>query len=124
MTSPTWSLRAAAELQRGIELDRVHGVPSWVTVERITTTSDTSLEVVYRVRGETNSRGLRMDELSAEHGPDLFRDRTPEEVGFYLAHTGVLEPSDLSSFLPVDADGIAWMTPAMWMKDVAWEDRP
>jgi len=123
MTSPTWSLRAAAEVQREIEFDRVHGDPSWVAVERITTTSDTSLEVVYRVRGETNSRGLRMDELSAERGPDLFRDRTPEEIGFHLAHTGVLEPSDLSSFLPGDADGIAWMTPIMWMRDVAREGR-
>lgn len=123
MMSPTWSERAAAELQRGIDLDHAHGFASGIAVERITATSDTSLEVVYRVRDESNARGLRMDERSADQGPDLFRGRTPEEIGFYLAHTGVLEPSDLTPFLPVDADGIAWMTPIMWMKTVVWEDQ-
>lgn len=108
----------AAAVDREVSRE-IYDVPRWVETCLVRATSPIAVEVVYRLVGESHERGLRLDARSAQEGPELFQDRTPEELGFYLSHTGVLEPVDLTGFAPVDDVGVAWMDAVTWMTSVA-----
>lgn len=114
----SWAVRVAAVVNRLVSTE-MREYPGWLETCVVRATSSTAVEVVYRLAVESHARGLRLDARSAQEGPELFQDRTPEELGFYLAHTGVLEPADLTGFSAVDDAGVAWMDAATWMRSVA-----
>ncbi|GMA32617.1 hypothetical protein [Litorihabitans aurantiacus] len=116
----SWSARVAAGLEDVLARNRSEH-EGWLEWCRIEAVGPDAVEIAYRMRGDTHARGIRMDEMSAQarDHDDLFRDRTPEEIAFYLAHTGVLEPTALGDFGSPGEDGVAWMDADTWMRSVA-----
>lgn len=114
----TWSERVAVELLRVVDGDS-RLAPSLISIERVSSTTPSVVEVVYGVRERTLLRGIRFSEDHAREGPDLFSDRTPEELGWYLAHTGVLELLEDHLFRDPDENGVSWIRTEVWMRDVA-----
>ncbi len=116
----TWSDRVVEALTVALDRDFRQGEDQ-TRVERVRVVTPDALEVVYAFRGQPRLRGIRFTRTQAQRGPELFRDRTPEELGWYLAHTGVLEPHDDSLFQHPDQEGVSWIRTEAWMSDVAGE---
>lgn len=87
-----------------------------------TATSDSSVEVVFALAGDGRLRGLRLDVDMLRTGPELLRDRTPDDIAFYLVQVGVCEPKADDEFLQPDEHGVAWLRMDRWLDDLRGDD--
>jgi hypothetical protein len=115
MTGPTWASRLAGAIK--LDLEEI-ALPGEVQVHSITAISSEEVEVVYSLLPDSALRGFRISADIARSAPERIRVSSIEELAFDIVTTGILEPRPPSDFLPVDPDGVRWLSIPGWLQEI------
>ena len=115
MTGLTWASRLAAAIK--LDLEEI-AMPGEVRVHSITAISSEEVEVVYSLLPDTALRGFRISADIARSAPERIRMSSIDELAFDIVTTGILEPRPPSDFLPVDPDGVRWLSIPGWLQEI------
>ena len=115
MTGSDWASRLAAAIKRKLE---VIARPGEVQVHSIAATSSEEVEVVYSLLPDTALRGFRISADIIRSAPERISVSTIGELAVDIVATGILEPRPPSDFLPVDPDGVRWLSIPGWLQEI------